>query len=75
GQGLCQQKRLPHSFSMRMWEELIHFHFMQLMASLSLWEGPSHTCATSLWSRPGRSAHRCLSAITFKTRTVVSHYL
>uniref|UniRef100_A0A8C3VSW9 Uncharacterized protein n=1 Tax=Catagonus wagneri TaxID=51154 RepID=A0A8C3VSW9_9CETA len=29
-----------YNFSVRMWEQLIHFHIMQLMDSLSLWEGP-----------------------------------
>uniref|UniRef100_A0A8C8XGM2 Uncharacterized protein n=1 Tax=Panthera leo TaxID=9689 RepID=A0A8C8XGM2_PANLE len=71
-----------HNFSTRLWEQLVHFHVMWLTHWLFLWVGAMpHLCnlAVALCSHydsiPGRPTNRCLSAITFKTQIVTSHYL
>ncbi|KAM4816366.1 proteasome assembly chaperone 4 isoform X2 [Urocitellus parryii] len=68
-----------HNFSARLWEQLVHFHVMRLTDSLFLWVGATphlRNLAVAMCSRyPGRPTNRCLSAITFKTQTVTSHYL
>uniref|UniRef100_A0A452VAZ5 Uncharacterized protein n=2 Tax=Ursus TaxID=9639 RepID=A0A452VAZ5_URSMA len=63
-------------------EQLVHFHVMQLMDLLFLWVGATphlHNLAVAMCNRydsipPGRPTNRYLSAITFKTQTVTSHY-
>uniref|UniRef100_A0A2K5QH22 Proteasome assembly chaperone 4 n=1 Tax=Cebus imitator TaxID=2715852 RepID=A0A2K5QH22_CEBIM len=68
-----------HNFSARLWEQLVHFHVMRLTDSLFLWVGATphlRNLAVAMCSRyQGRPTNRCLSAITFKTQTVTSHYL
>uniref|UniRef100_A0A8C9J9S5 Uncharacterized protein n=1 Tax=Panthera tigris altaica TaxID=74533 RepID=A0A8C9J9S5_PANTA len=72
-----------HNFSTRLWEQLVHFHVMWLTHWLFLWVGAMpHLCnlTVALCSHydsipPGRPTNRCLSAITFKTQIVTSHYL